>query len=353
MPLRNLLIRADATAELGVGHVMRCIALAEAWEDAGGRALFALADGVRDLGNRICFHGGEVTTIPCMPGSREDAAETLQLAKRCDAEWLVLDGYHFSPDYLRTLDGGKSHLLVIADGEHVPDLGCDIVVNPDPISLGETHQPATGRAKFLLGPQYALVRKEFLKQPVANERAPETARRILVTLGGGDANNVTLQVLHALHYIHDVKLELTVIVGPSNPHIASLQVAIKESRHSVNLLSNPTNMPDLMAQAEMAVTAGGGTCYELAFMKVPMFFVITAQNQERLVQALHDAGAGVDAGWFSSIASKELAASLRDLIYNQALRRELVESARGLVDGKGAGRIVAKMNSMFRGNLLI
>ncbi len=264
MSLRNLLIRADASAEIGVGHVMRCIALAQAWQKAGGQAIFALATGARELGQRIRSHGWEVRTLPCTPGSEADAAKTLDLGRQCAAEWIVLDGYQFSPDYARALNLTRPRLLIIADGEQPPELDCDILVNPDPLS-DTSHGRSNKRTEFLLGARFALLREEFLQSPRVDDRCPKIATRILVTLGGGDAHNVTGRVLQALGDLADLELSLTVIVGPSNPHLALLQAIVENSPHTVRLFTDAPDMPVLMAQAEMAVTAGGGTCYELAF----------------------------------------------------------------------------------------
>lgn len=346
---QNLLIRADANAEIGVGHVMRCIALAQAWRDHGGRAIFALARGARELESRICSHGGEAASIDGEPGTQQDASALLKLAEYYRADWVVLDGYSFSSEYRQGLEAANSSLLIIADGGQIVRGACDIIVDPDPVSAD---QPREGEAcaEVLLGSQYALIRREFLEATPASQVAPEKAKRILVTLGGGDFHNVSLQLLRAFERICDLELDLTVIVGPSNPHLASLREFAGRCRHSVQLLSAVANMPELMAQADMAVTAGGGTCYELAFLGVPMLLITTARNQERFVQALYTASAGFDAGRYSSIGDEKLAVSLRKLICDQHLRNRLAENARRMVDGKGAERIVAKMHAVRRGS---
>jgi spore coat polysaccharide biosynthesis predicted glycosyltransferase SpsG len=106
-------------------------------------------------------------------------------------------------------------------------------------------------------------------------------------------------------------------------------------------------MPQVISHAELAISAGGGTCYELAFMKVPMFLITMARNHERTVEAYGWAKAAVAAGWFHALERKSLAASLRGLIGDSTLRRELVKNARRMVDGRGAQRVVEAMYSMY------
>jgi UDP-2,4-diacetamido-2,4,6-trideoxy-beta-L-altropyranose hydrolase len=321
---------------------MRCIAIAQAWQMSGGRAIFALAKG-GEVEPRIVSEGAEVARIRAEPGSREDAAQTVELCARSNAEWLVVDGYHFPVDYCGSLAREAAHLLLVDDGPEPRTCDCDVVLIPD---LGVTAAPYArlqGGTQLLLGPQFALLRQEFREFPVERLDVAEKAKRVLVTMGGGDAYNVTLQVVEALREINDLELEITVVAGASYQQRESLQAAVESSLQKATLLWNVKNMADLMTQADLAITAGGGTCYELAFMRVPMFLITVAKSQELAVRALSLAGAAWDAGWFSSLQQSALAASLRRVIGDRALRRKLAENAGRMIDGKGADRVVETM----------
>jgi UDP-2,4-diacetamido-2,4,6-trideoxy-beta-L-altropyranose hydrolase len=343
MSENTLLIRADASSEIGIGHVMRCLALAQVWQEQGGRAVFAMAAGAQQLSERLQLDGVEVRTIAAEPGSAEDAFQTLELRSRLDADWLVLDGYHFSAQYRQAMESEMFHLLLMDDGGDHALCSCDVILNPDPEASVRIHRGEDSRTRFLIGPEYALLRHEFRQFREVDSNPPEKAERILISMGGGDSHNVTLQVLEALQEIKHVQLNLAVVIGASNSHRASLQAAAKASSHPARLLENVTNMPELMAWADLGITAGGGTCYELAFMRCPMFLVAMAKNHERAVAFYQQKGCAVAAGWFKSLDKYALAGRLENVICDGALRRKLVENAAGMIDGRGAERVVEVM----------
>jgi UDP-2,4-diacetamido-2,4,6-trideoxy-beta-L-altropyranose hydrolase len=343
MSTNVLLIRADANAEIGTGHVMRCVALAQAWRDSGGTATFILGSEGPEIHERLLSEGFEVREVSGEIGSAEDAAQTSQLCVRKAAEWLVLDGYHFSRDYRDRIRVAPFHLLLVDDHGAFAPYHCDVVLNTN-VYASETMYPGRQpQTHFLLGSTYALVRREFLS--VRGERAdePEQVTRLLVTLGGADPHNVTLAVVEALQAINDLSLELTVVLGASNRHRTSVEGALSRSSHPARLLLNVTNMPELMARSDLAISAGGGTCDELAFLRVPMFLITIATNQEQAVEAYRLKKAAVTAEWFTVSDRAALARSFRDVIGDRNLRREIAAQAGALVDGRGAQRVVENM----------
>lgn len=346
MAENTLLVRADASAEIGVGHVMRCLALAQVWQEKGGRAVFAMAKGHQELRDRLETDGARVKMVDAQPGSEEDALHTVELRTRLNAGWLVLDGYHFSTRYRKAVESETSHLLLLDDGAEPSLCNCDVVLNPDPDASEKIYRGCDPRIRFLLGPEYALLRREFPRCRKVDSTPPEKAQRILITMGGGDSNNVTLQVLEALQEIKNMQLRLAVVIGASNTHRASLQAAVKAGPHKAELLENMNNIPELMSWADLCVTAGGGTCYELAFMRCPMFLITIAQNHERAVDFYRQTECAVTAGWFNKLNKYALAGLLEDVICDRALRQKLVENAAGMIDGNGAERVVEVMRAL-------
>src|SRR5690348_5454729 len=99
----TLIIRADATFAVGHGHVMRCLALAQAWQDKGGNCSFVISEPIPELARRLCAEGFELVPIGAVPGTSDDAAEVAELAHARDAGWVVVDGYQFKANYHRQL----------------------------------------------------------------------------------------------------------------------------------------------------------------------------------------------------------------------------------------------------------
>ena len=335
----KILIRCDANVVIGTGHVMRCLALAQSWQETGGRVSFLLGAGGKEVQDRLSSEGVEVLTLAVAIGSHEDAEETARVAERGEATWLVLDGYDFSSAYRQIVRRRSASLLLLDDGGICAPYDCDVLLNfaPDASAL---YRDRKADVQYLLGPEFALVRREFLAAKLNRAETPAVARRVLVSFGGSDPNNVTLRVIGALRQVARAELEVRVVVGSSNPHLALLENAVKEFPCSLDLLTDVRNMPELMAWADLGVSAGGGTCYEMAFMNVPMFLITIASNHDLTVQSLYKRKAAIGPGWFHVVTQHELARSLANVIGNQVLRQELVDNSSRLVDGFGAHRVV-------------
>ncbi|NYT10684.1 MAG: UDP-2,4-diacetamido-2,4,6-trideoxy-beta-L-altropyranose hydrolase, partial [Methanosarcinales archaeon] len=236
---RTLVIRADASTRIGTGHVMRCLALAQAWQDSGRRAVFAMGMGSPVLVDRLTFEGMEVFHLSAEPGSTEDAEQTADLAQSMGSDWVVVDGYHFGSDYQRIIKESGLRLLFIDDNGHVCHYYADIVLNQNLHANEDLYRNREPYTKLLLGTQYVLLRREFWPWRSWKRDIPEVARKLLVTLGGSDPDNVTLKVIQVLQQIE--QLETVVVIGGSNLHYEELSSAL-ESNGSTDLKKDVKNM---------------------------------------------------------------------------------------------------------------
>ena len=125
----HLFLRADAGLRLGNGHVMRCLALADAWKELGGQATFLVNSDNAALHARVCRAGHGLELIPASYPHSEDAAQTICAIRSSDAEWLVLDGYHFDGEYHAAIREAGCRLLVIDDNAHLPCYEADVLLN--------------------------------------------------------------------------------------------------------------------------------------------------------------------------------------------------------------------------------
>lgn len=339
----ELVLRADATTTLGTGHVMRCLALAQAWQDAGGHAVFVIAAGSPGLETRLRAEGCEVLPLHTEPGSAEDAAHTAALAAQRRAAWLAVDGLHFGGAYQRALKTSGLRVLAIDDGGNAGDYHADVVLNQNLNAderLYTRRQPST---RLLLGPAYALLRREFLSFSRIERRVPDVAEHVLVTLGGSDPHNMTLTVVRALQTSVGRPLEVVVVVGGANPYAPAIEAAAAASAGAMRVIRNAANMPELMAWADVAISSGGTTVWELAFMGVPSLVGLIAPIEEQAAVGLESHGLFRVIGWFDRLPTDELAAIIRSYVEDRAARLEASTRARQVVDGKGRRRTIDAM----------
>ncbi|OGP71871.1 MAG: UDP-2,4-diacetamido-2,4,6-trideoxy-beta-L-altropyranose hydrolase [Deltaproteobacteria bacterium RBG_13_60_28] len=341
----NLLIRADADTQTGTGHVMRCLALAQAWQDAGGRVTFGTAKAAPVLEAWLQAEGMAVVHLSAPPGTAEDARQTLNLARKEGVEWIVVDGYQFQDTYQRIIKEGGRKLLCIDDYGHAHHYYADIVLNQNLSASERFYRQREPYTRLLLGTGYVLLRREFLQWRHWQRETPEVAGKVLVTLGGGDPANVTLRVLQAIGKMEIAGLEAIVLVGASNPHFEELNAAVQLGGMNVRLQRNVKDMAELMAWAEVAVSAGGITCWELAFMGLPHLIIVLAANQAPGAEILQERGVALNAGWFDTLEQAQLTHLLAGLVQDKERRLQMSRRGRLLVNGQGPQSVVKLMLS--------
>lgn len=337
----QLLIRVDASARGGTGHVMRCVALAQAWEHAGGKIFFAQAEATPAIEQRLRTEGFEALRVNATPASTDDATQTIRFAREHNASWIVADGYHFDAGYQRHIKEAGLKLLFLDDYGHAKHYWADYVLNQNLSADPKLYSSREPHTQLLLGTKYVLLRKEFEKWRDWKRTIPPGARKVLVTLGGSDPDNVTGKVLDALSQEKNKELECVVVVGGSNAHLESLRAAICHPPSAIRLVVDATNMPELMAWADVAVAAGGTTSWELAFMGLPAIVLVLAQNQRENAERLGKIGATLNLGLHAEVSAKQIAKALRLLLEDCPSRAAMSERGQELVDGRGADRVIA------------
>jgi UDP-2,4-diacetamido-2,4,6-trideoxy-beta-L-altropyranose hydrolase len=335
-----MVIRADAGPQIGIGHVMRCLALAQAWQKVGGTATFALAAEVPALEERLLGEGMQVTHVSVEQGSAEDAQQTVRLAREKKAKWVVVDGYHFGAEYQRALKARGLRTFWIDDYGHAESYTADWVLNQN-IHADESfyfrRKPYT---RLLLGTRYVLLRQEFLSWQGWRRGIPEVARRVLVTMGGADPDNKTLAIIRALDEVEVDGLEVMVIVGCTNPRAELLKTAVVHTKGIMRLKENTSQISELMAWADLAISAGGTTCWELAFMGVPMVTLILAENQRLSARILAERGISICLEEGRNENPQNLLRTVSRLVQDRNKRRSMIEAGQCLVDGSGVKEII-------------
>jgi UDP-2,4-diacetamido-2,4,6-trideoxy-beta-L-altropyranose hydrolase len=319
---------------MGTGHVMRMIALGQAWQTLGGDVRFA--GQTEPLTERLKDEGFDCVPLPGVHPDPEDA-QTL-LAATAPNDWIVIDGYHFDTAYLKAIRDSGRRTLVVDDFFDREEYPADILLNQNPD--GPDYSYDKNGPTLLLGTKYTMLRKDF-QRPRTLRAIPETATSILVTLGGADPDNATGKVLDAIKAVRMSDLRVTIVAGAANPHLDDLRKRIKSLPCPCELLTNVSDMPALMAEADLAVSAGGTTSWELCYFGVPFIAVRIADNQQGVIRELNRYGAArcIDRG--PSVG--DIATELETLIRDRKARQAMQTAGTLLVDGKGAMRVARTM----------
>jgi UDP-2,4-diacetamido-2,4,6-trideoxy-beta-L-altropyranose hydrolase len=338
-----LLIRADANVAMGTGHVMRCLALAQAWQDAGGRAVFAMVQAIPTVEERLRRENVGVVRIKAALGSGDDAHETIALARGKHASWVVVDGYGFGADYQAALKGAGLKVLFIDDNGHAGHYSADLVLNQNAHASEAFYPSRDASTRLLLGPRFAMLRREFAEWRGWKREIPAVARRFLVTMGGSDPDNVTERVVQAI--LGEPGLNAIVVVGGSNPHLPKLRALVAGAQRDVQLVENITNMPELMANSDVAISGAGTTSLEMCFMGLPALLIVLADNQRPAAEELHRRGAVINLVEGAEASLDVLAEQLASLHVSSERRMAMSETGRMLVDGLGAERVAAELSN--------
>ena len=296
-----LYLRADGGPGIGAGHLGRCLALAQAWVDWGGRATLLSTTVPGQWVERFGREGIAVTG----PG---DPMED-------DADWAVLDGYGFGDADVELVRRSARRLLVIDDHGIGGDRSAELVVDQNLGAVADVYA-----SEALVGTGYALLRRDFRAFHRAHRAVNGRARRLLIALGGSPPDDVVALVDRTLR----------------EPAVADLEVSVLEGVEQVAAA---------MASADVALSASGSTCWELCCVGLPAVLLPTAANQERLAAAMRHRGAAAFPGLPNELTPARLAASLTELADNQARRAQMAAVGPELVDGRGARRVATRMRA--------
>jgi len=353
----HIAFRVDASLQIGTGHVMRCLTLADVVRDQGAQCTFVcrpheghLLDLVVQRGHKALALGQPQSNFgaPADPAHAawlgaswtEDAEQTKQALGAQSVDWLVVDHYALDARWEEALRPQAKRIMVIDDLADRPH-ACDLLLDQN---LGRTEADYGGLLKgnitTLVGPQYALLRSEFAvlrTQSLARRQNNPELRRLLVTMGGVDKDNATGQVLAALQSCSlPADLRVTVVMGPHAPWLAQVQTQATQMPWPTEVLVGVNNMAQLMAESDLAIGAAGSTSWERCCLGLPSIQVVLAQNQEAIALALSHVGAAL------LLTSKPIEQTLPDLISTIASAEKLYTvsmAASGVIEGNGASLV--------------
>jgi len=319
----NVLIHANSGDKVGLGHLVRCITLTKELLSRNVRAELRL----KDDEDAVAFarENGITPTV-----SREETL--LRDLSTSSADMVVVDSYAFTSDDFREL--AKQTVLVVVDELGDREIPADLVINNN-IYADDIAYPAA--ASVICGPKYCMLREPFreLEKPV-HRHPPET---VLVTVGGADIAGVFLSILTVVAEVTD-SATVEAIVGPyfSPPD---------GSPEDVQFHRDPPNIHELMWDADLAVSGGGQTLYELAACGTPPVALTLGEDQVRNIEGFEEAGFCRSTGEPSQEEFNDvLYRNLRTLSEDAKIRREMSERGLSIVDGKGVVRVADSIEKL-------
>ena len=355
----KIAFRVDASMQIGTGHVMRCLTLADELAGDDTTIHFICRYLPSSLEQKLRDKGFSVSILPASEKSNEefplahshwlgvsqeiDAGATFALIQNQGYDWLIVDHYALDIRWEKTLRSAVKNIMVIddlADRQHECDVLLDQNLHVDQEIIYKDRVPS--QCKTLIGPRYALLRKEFAEYRERVKPREGKATCILVFFGGVDANDFTTKTMLALSQITEHNFSVDVVIGDQHPNKEEIERLCQRLDYSCYVQTN--RMAELMVKADFSIGAGGGAVWERAWLMLPTLSIPTAQHQVKqlVVVALTGVSYTFDTVNYTSEKIKMHAELLLD---NSSLRNLLSTRSAEIVDGNGAYRVAQTLRS--------
>lgn len=307
----KVIIRTDASIEIGTGHVMRCITLAKQLRNDGATVVFVCRN---FPGNSIAFIGKEGFTVASLPYEGEgnntewvrnnwekDVEDTNSILKELNQgiDMLIVDHYGLDIRWETKMRSFVNKIMVIDDLADRPH-GCDLLLDQNYyLNMDLRYSNLLSDSCIqLLGPDYVLLRDEFLNVDVNQVKRTGEINNILIFFGGSDPTGETLKALKAIRDL-DVT-EINVVVGAMNPQKDQVEKLCNELPN-VTFHCQINNMAKFMLKADLAIGAGGATTWERCFLRLPSLVTIVAPNQLKLTTDMASTGSLINLGYYDEV----------------------------------------------------
>lgn len=363
----NILIRADASINIGTGHVMRCLTLAEQITTYSNETMIYFA--CRELDGNMMSHieskGYRVLPLSCGKASQEseafcwerDQTQLIDMLKSyaIKFDWLVVDHYQIDVQWEKSLRPYVKGIAVIDDlANRYHD--CDILLDQN--EFFNTHVRYENKIPphcvQLLGPQNVLLRSQFYDVLLNEKVTHGSVKRIFIFFGGSDPTNETLKTLKAFELFGSELLQLEVVVGASNPNKDKVKAYCQKLNHA-NFYCQIENIAEIMATCDLSIGAGGTALWERCFLGLPSLTIACADNQVETVAALTDKNVIWNIGWHEEVSVKDISDYLRLAIASPSKMGELRKNAMNLMKSDvlktSTNYVHPLVNLMFKGEL--
>ena len=328
----KVVFRADASVEIGTGHVMRCLTLADALRQRGHHVQFAcvpLVGNVIDLIQEKGYH--------CYLLARTQAAIP------SEGDWLVVDHYQLAAEWEASMRTKFRHIMVIDDlasRQH----DCDILLDQNRIEDGEKAywQLVPTKTLKLFGPQYALLRSEFTECKRVQQGRLNS--RVFVSFGGSDPSEETIKLVNEIVRTDCTGIHFNIIVGNANPNYDDILNVAQKKKKNIKIHKNVDNMAELMCRADIGIGSGGSTTWERLCLGLPSLIVIVADNQRQIAEAVAKCGAAIVLGDSQQVTGEMMWKTLVQYLDSPGTLEKITVAGKKLVDGRGCERVVQALD---------
>ena len=336
--------RVDASLQIGIGHVMRCLTLTQVLKENGADVEFICRKHEGSLIDKIRSSGFIVHELKVFEETKvdnklahshwlgatqqQDADDCINILKAEKLDWLIVDHYALDEQWQKRLKPCYEKLMVIDD---LADkfFDCDVLLNQNlGVQIEDYKNKIRNNCKLLLGCNYALLRPEFsnLRERALEKRKNTIAiNNILITMGGNDNENITYDILQQL----DGKYNITVVLGGSPVH-KDMIIDYAEGKN-IKVIVDADNIAELMFEADLAIGAGGSTSWERCCLGLPTLLYITAENQRMVAENLEKKSAVV--------IVKNLKYDLKMIINNFSFWKTISKQSQLVCDGMGVKKV--------------
>lgn len=331
-------LRADASATIGLGHVMRCLTLADELAAGGAEVRFLCRDLPGDGRALVAARGHAVDVLPGAGEWNEDGdAAACLAAMPHSVDWLAVDHYALGAAWEGQMRARAARILAIddlADRRH----DCELLLDQNLQADGRYAGLLPAASRLLAGPAYALLRPQFGAARQGLRQRDGRVRRLLLFYGGGDASGETLKALAAVDRLGWADLEVDVVLGAVNPHRDRVEAACC-ARPGCRMHVQTENMAGLMAAADLALAAGGSASLERCCVGLPALVTAVADNQVEPARALAEAGCQLYLGRAEDLTIDAYAERLSACLQLPEWLGHMSQQGLALVDGRGTGRV--------------
>ena len=337
-----ILFRVDASAQMGMGHLMRCLALAQAMRLAFPQLAiyFALSTGSVPYAQSREDWLGELILVPEQLALADEPLWLAQVCAQNTIGMFILDGYQFDQDYCQQLHPLPCMKVVFDDNNNSGLLFADAVINGASNAAHLDYQVSAPGALLCVGEQYRILREEFAAD---SARLPWAERHSLsIVMGGSDPLNLSLSIMQALQQSGFAD-NIILVTGAAYQHLSSLQQFLQHSQLRVSHRHNCQHMADVFSQSRLVVSAAGGSQFELAACYCPALLLVVADNQRNATAQ------AITQGWCQSLDmlqganATSIVEKLTQLWASQEALEHMHEAAKQHGDWQGAERVVRQL----------